>query len=141
MYPILSPPSERFGGRKKFDPPMKEEATATVLMFPRSHCDGSIIQDFPCSVKPLFEKYIKPRMLDGAGRCVVPLSNGDPACWRPAGGRGSLCGNGWLLRSPLHPVCRFAQDDTVGYRGVVPKMFGIKYSTVKLNNMAFYFPD
>ena len=69
----------------------------------------------------------------------VRRNNGDPACWRaalrlrprsagcvmrcagtteippagaPSGGRGSLCGNVWLSRSPLHPVCRFAQDDT-----------------------------
>ena len=107
MYPILSPPSERFGGRKKFDPPMKEEATATVLMFPRSHCDGSIIQDFPRPVKPLFEKYIKPRRLDGAGRCVVPLSNGDPACWRPAWGGVRLRGNVWLSRLNIGGWCRY----------------------------------
>ena len=35
-----------------------------------------------------------------------------PPAGAPSGGRGSLCGNVWLSRSPLHPVCRFAQDDT-----------------------------
>ena len=37
-----------------------------------------------------------------------------PPAGAPPGGRGSLCGNGWLSRSPLNPVCRFAQDDTEG---------------------------
>ena len=35
-----------------------------------------------------------------------------PPAGAPPGGRGSLCGVVWLSRSPLHPVCRFAQDDT-----------------------------
>ena len=35
-----------------------------------------------------------------------------PPAGAPSGGRGSLCGNVWLSRSPLNPVCRFAQDDT-----------------------------
>ena len=30
------------------------------------------------------------------------------------GGGVRLRGVVWLSRSPLHPVCRFAQDDTVG---------------------------
>ena len=33
-----------------------------------------------------------------AGRCVVPLSNGDPACWRPAWGGVRLRGNDWWVR-------------------------------------------
>ena len=130
---------------------------------------------------------------------VVPLSNGDPACWRPAWGgvrlcgndwwsrvifggwcrfaqddtvgrrgvvrnlfganvstvrppssgrsrllaprlgRGSLCGNGWWVRVILGGWCRFAQDDTAGYRGVIRSLFGVKYSTVKLTDTAFCF--
>ena len=65
------------------------------------------------------------------------------------GGGVRLRGNVWLSRSPLNPVCRFAQDDTWGNRGAVPYMFGVKDSTVNLNDMvfcfladmAFYFPD
>ena len=112
MYPILSPPSERFGGRKKFDPPMKEEATATVLMFPRSHCDGSIIQDFPRPVKPLFEKYIKPRRLDGAGVVWCLLAMEIPPAGAPPGGGVRLRGNVWWVRLIFGEWCRFAQDDT-----------------------------
>ena len=55
----------------------------------------------------------------GGVRYVVRSGNGDPACWRPAWGGGvRLRGVVWLHRSPFHPVCRFAQDDTVGRRGV-----------------------
>ncbi len=62
-----------------------------------------------------------------------------PPAGAPPGGRGSLCGNVWLSRSPLHPVCRFAQDDTGGNRGVIRNLFGVKYSTVKLTDTAFCF--
>ena len=54
----------------------------------------------------------------GAGLYVVPLNNGDPACRRPAWGGVRLCGNGWWSRVILGGRCRFAQDDTVGRRGV-----------------------
>ena len=83
--------------------------------------------------------------LEGEGFCggamlyVIPLNNGDPACWRPAGGRGSLCGNDWWVRMIFDEWCRFAQDDTVGYRGVIRSLFGMKYSTVKLTDTAFWF--
>ena len=36
----------------------------------------------------------------------------------PRLGRGSLCGNGWWVRLIFGRWCRFAQDDTVGRRGV-----------------------
>ena len=55
------------------------------------------------------------------------------------GGGVRLCGNVWLSRSPPHPVCRFAQDDTGGNRGVIRNLFGVKYSTVKLTDTAFCF--
>ena len=53
------------------------------------------------------------------------------------GGGVRLRGAVWLWRSPLHPVCRFAQDDTVGNRSVIRNFFGAKYSTVKLTDTAF----
>ena len=34
----------------------------------------------------------------GGMRYVGPLSNGDPACWRPAWGGVRLRGNGWWVR-------------------------------------------
>ena len=49
---------------------------------------------------------------------VVPLSNGDPACWRPAWGGVRLCGNGWWVRLIFGGWCRFAQDDTERSRSV-----------------------
>ena len=55
------------------------------------------------------------------------------------GGGVRLRGVVWLSRSSSNPVCRFAQDDTVGDRGAVPYMFGIKYSTVKPDDMVFCF--
>ena len=70
-------------------------------------------------------------MRGGAGRYVAPLNNGDPACWRPAWGGVRLRGVVWLSRSPLHPVCRFAQDDTWGRRGVVRSLFGANVSAVR----------
>ena len=45
---------------------------------------------------------------------VVPLNNGDPACWRPAWGGVRLCGNDWWERVIFSGWCRFAQDDTWG---------------------------
>ena len=48
----------------------------------------------------------------GAWRYVVPFSNGDPACWRPAWGGVRLCGNDWWSRVIFGGRCRFAQDDT-----------------------------
>ena len=54
------------------------------------------------------------------------------------GGGVRLRGNVWLSRSPLHPVCRFAQDDTVGRLNVVRNLFGTKYSTVKLIDTTFH---
>ena len=52
------------------------------------------------------------------------------------GGGVRLRGNGWLSRSPLNPVCRFAQDDTwVGWN-VVRNLVGVKYSSVKLIDTA-----
>ena len=47
----------------------------------------------------------------------------------PRLGRGSLCGDGWWVRVIFGGWCRFAQDDTVGDRGVVPNMFGANVST------------
>ena len=68
---------------------------------------------------------------------VIPLSKRDPACWRPAWGGVRLCGNDWWERLIFGEWCRFAQDDTVGYRGVVQNLFGWKYSSVKLIDTAF----
>ena len=59
---------------------------------------------------------------------VVPLNNGDPACWRPAWGGVRLRGNDWWSRVNIGGWCRFAQDDTVGDRGAVPNMFGANVS-------------
>ena len=55
------------------------------------------------------KRYASPcvRVPVGRGRYMVPLSNGDPACWRPAWGGVRLRGAVWLCRSPLHPVCRY----------------------------------
>ena len=72
---------------------------------------------------------------------MVPLSNGDSACWRPAWGGVRLCGNDLWVHMIFGEWCRFAQDDTVGDRGVVPNMFGVKYSTVNMNDMAFFLAD
>ena len=72
---------------------------------------------------------------------MVPFSNGDPACWRPAWGGVRLRGNDLWVRVIFGGWCRFAQDDTVGDRGAVPNMFGVKYSTVNLNSMAFFLAD
>ena len=57
----------------------------------------------------------------GAWRCVAPLSNEDPACWRPAWGGVRLCGNDLWVHMIFGGWCRFAQDDTVGRRGRVAK--------------------
>ncbi len=64
-------------------------------------------------------------------REAVPLSNGDPACWRPAWGGVRLRGNGWWVRVIFGGWCRFAQDDTVGDRGAVPNMFGANVSPAR----------
>ena len=73
-------------------------------------------------------------------RYVVALEQWRSRLLAPRQGGGvRLRGNVLLHRSPLHPVCRFAQDDTVGDRGAVPNMFGVKYSTVKLTDTAFCF--
>ena len=62
--------------------------------------------------------------LEGEGflRLCVALC-GASQQWRsrllaPRLGRGSLCGNGWWVRVNIGWWCRFAQDDTVGRRGV-----------------------
>ena len=49
----------------------------------------------------------------------------------PRLGRGSLCGNGWWSRLIFGGLCRFAQDDTWGGRGVVRNLFGANVSTVR----------
>ena len=43
----------------------------------------------------------------GAGRYVVPLNKGDPACWRPAWGGVRLRGNGWWVRVIFGGWCRY----------------------------------
>ena len=50
----------------------------------------------------------------GVGGCVTRYvqTTEIPPAGAPPGGGVRLCGNVWLLRPPLHPVCRFAQDDT-----------------------------
>ncbi len=50
----------------------------------------------------------------------------------PRLGRGSLCGNVWISHMIFSGLCRFAQDDTVGRRGVVRSLLGWKYSSVNL---------
>ena len=72
-------------------------------------------------------------------RYVVLLNKGDPACWRPAGGRGSLCGNDWWVRVIFGEWCRFAQDDTWVRRNVVRNLLVTKDSSVKLTDTAFGF--
>ena len=69
-----------------------------------------------------------------AGGCVALCG----ASWQrrsrllaPRLGRGSLCGNGWWVCVIFGGLCRFAQDDTVGRRGVVPNMFGSNVSDVR----------
>ena len=69
-----------------------------------------------------------------AGGCVALCG----ASWQrrsrllaPRLGRGSLCGNGWWVCVIFGGLCRFAQDDTVGRRGVVPNMFGSNVSAVR----------
>ena len=68
---------------------------------------------------------VSPSSVAGATPCVRVPGGWNALCGRvgtteippagaPSGGRGSLCGVVWLSRSPLHPVCRFAQDDTWG---------------------------
>ena len=74
-------------------------------------------------------------------RSVMPLNKGDPACWRPAWGGVRLRGNGWWVRLIFGGWCRFAQDDTWGYRGVIRNLFGAKYSTVKPIDTAFSLPN
>ena len=43
----------------------------------------------------------------GAWRYVVPLSNGDPACRRPAWGGVRLCGNVWISHIIFSGRCRY----------------------------------
>ena len=69
------------------------------------------------------------------------LTSEIPPAGAPPGGGVRLCGNDWWSRVIFGGWCRFAQDDTVGDRGVVPNMFGVKYSTVNLNSMAFFLAD
>ena len=47
----------------------------------------------------------RPRMAECVTRCVQATEI--PPAGAPPGGRGSLCGNDWLHRSPLNPVCRY----------------------------------
>ena len=55
----------------------------------------------------------------GGMRYVVALKQRRSRLLAPRQGGGvRLRGVVWLSRSPFHPVCRFAQDDTVGRRGV-----------------------
>ena len=70
---------------------------------------------------------------------MVPLNNGDPACWRPAWGGVRLCGNDWWVRVIFGGWCRFAQDDTEGRMECSTYFFGTKYSKVKLTDTAFCF--
>ena len=43
----------------------------------------------------------------GTWLCAIPLSNGDPACWRPAWGGVRLCGNDWWSRVIFGGRCRY----------------------------------
>ena len=84
--------------------------------------------------------YHRGRLGVGAGRYVVALEQRRSRLLAPRQGGGvRLRGAVLLSRSPLHPVCRFAQDDTVGNRSVIRNFFGAKYSTVKLTDTAFCF--
>ena len=78
--------------------------------------------------------------MDGARRYVVALEQRRSRLLAPRQGGGvRLRGNVWLSRSPLHPVCRFAQDDTWVRRNVVRNLLGWEYSSVKLTDTAFCF--
>ena len=111
--------------------PDKKSQSAFCISFPAR--TPRLLWIFPAPRRP------GPRIQGGAGRCVVLLSKRDPACRRPAWGGVRLRGNGWWSRVIFGERCRFAQDDTVGYRGVIHSLFGVKYSTVKLTETAFWF--
>ncbi len=66
-----------------------------------------------------------------AWRCVVPRSNGDPACWRPAWGGVRLRGNDWWERV-IFDICAASLRMTqwVGWN-VVRNLFGSNVSAVR----------
>ena len=81
----------------------------------------------------------------GRGRYVVALEQRRSRLLAPRQGGGvRLRGAVWLSRSPLHPVCRFAQDDTWGTgawdgkQNAVSVSFTVLYFTPKKLRTTFH---